>query len=65
LPVKLIHQVQAQKVGLGNSWNTWMDVTETELETLLAELDDDNFNFRYDPIDSIVQAINSIHLHEP
>jgi len=42
-----------------------MDVTETELETLLAELDDDNFNFRYDPIDSIVQAINSIHLHEP
>jgi len=34
-----------------------MDVTETELDTLLAELDEDNL--KYDPIDSIVQAINS------
>jgi len=39
-----------------------MDKTETELDTLLAEPDEDNL--KYDPIDSIVQAINSIHFHE-
>jgi len=40
-----------------------IDVTETELDTLLAESDEDNL--KYDPIDNIVQAINSIHFHEP
>ena len=40
-----------------------MDVTETELDTLLAESEEDNL--KYDPIDSIVQAIDSIHFHEP
>ena len=40
-----------------------MDVKENELDTLLAESDEDNL--KYDPIDSILQAINSIHFHEP
>ena len=40
-----------------------MDVTETELDTLLAESDEDNL--MSDPIECIVQAINSIHFHEP
>jgi len=40
-----------------------MNVKDNELDTLLAELDEDSL--KYDPIDSIVQAINSIHFHEP
>jgi len=41
----------------------YMDVTETELDTLLEELEEDSL--MSDPIDSIVQAINSIQFHEP
>jgi len=39
-----------------------MDVRETELDTLLAESDEDKL--MSDPIDCIVQAINSIHFYE-
>jgi len=38
-------------------------MTETELDTLLAESEEDNL--LSDPIDFIVQAINSIHFDEP
>jgi len=40
-----------------------MDVTEAELDTLLTESEEDNL--MSDPIDCIVQAINSIHFDEP
>jgi len=39
-----------------------MDVTETELDTLLAESEEENLIL--DPIDYIVQAIKSIHFDE-
>ena len=40
-----------------------MDVTETQLDTLLAESEEDNLIS--DPIDYIVQAINSIRFDQP
>ena len=40
-----------------------MDVTETELDTLLAESEEDNLIS--EPIDYIVQAINSIRFDRP
>ena len=40
-----------------------MDMTEDELDTLLIESEEDNL--MSDPIDYIVQAINSIHFDEP
>jgi len=40
-----------------------MDVTETELDTLLTESDEDNL--MSDPIDCNIQAINSIHFDWP
>ena len=40
-----------------------MEVMETELGTWLAEEFEDNF--KYDPIDCIIQAINSIHFEGP
>jgi len=41
----------------------YMDMTESELDILLAESEEDKL--LSNPIDCIVQAINSIHFDEP
>jgi len=40
-----------------------MDMAETQLDMLLAEAEQDNW--KYDPIDTIIQAIKSTHFEGP
>jgi len=66
LKIDCTHQVDtssSNSVIWFESLMTYMDMTETELDAILTESEDDNFLF--DSIDCVVQAIKSIRFNWP